>query len=109
MILARTIRIYALAAAGSFFHLILAYEAPIPSSNLDLRNTKVAYCAILGLLMKLEATKMRLVDLNNERVELLCTGIKRKGPPMSSPPITGTPIAKKAFKKKEETENELQS
>ncbi|CAI2195091.1 64_t:CDS:2, partial [Funneliformis geosporum] len=73
-VVARTIRIYALTAAGGLFHLILAYEAPIPSSRWDIYNTKIAYCTILGFLQKLDATKKMLVDLNNERLKLLCSG-----------------------------------
>ncbi|CAG8687449.1 130_t:CDS:2 [Funneliformis mosseae] len=68
-VVARTIRIYALTAAGGLFHLILAYEAPMPSSRWDKYNIKIAYCTFLGLLQKLDATKKMLVDLNNERIK----------------------------------------
>ncbi|CAB4477053.1 unnamed protein product [Rhizophagus irregularis] len=96
-VVARTIRIYALTAAGGLFHLILAYEAPIPSSRWDLCNTKIAYCTMLGFLQKLDATKKMLINLNSERTKILCTGVKRKkmSALFCSPPITGSPAKKK--------------
>ena len=76
MILARTIRIYALASAGGLFHLILAYEAPLPSSKWDIRNTEIAYCTMLGFFQKLNTTKKMLVNLNNKRTKILCFRVK---------------------------------
>jgi hypothetical protein len=94
---ARSIRIYALAVAGGLNHLILAYEAPIPSANWNMCNAKIAYCAMIGFLQKLNATKMMLANLNNERTKMLCceTKRKRKAIAFSSPPIISTPQSKK--------------
>ncbi|CAI2173895.1 10237_t:CDS:2 [Funneliformis geosporum] len=96
-IVARTIRIYALVAAGGLFHLILAYEAPLPSSKWDICNIKIAYCTMLGFFQKLNTTKKMLVDLNYKRTKILCSGVKRKklSTSFSSPPIIGSPAKKK--------------
>ncbi|PKC11892.1 hypothetical protein RhiirA5_497342 [Rhizophagus irregularis] len=96
-VVARSIRIYALAVAGGLNHLILAYEAPIPSASWNMCNTKIAYCTMIGFLQKLNATKMMLANLNNERTKTLCCGIKRKRKAVSYsfPPIVSTPQSKK--------------
>ncbi|CAB4387099.1 unnamed protein product [Rhizophagus irregularis] len=96
-VVARSIRIYALAVAGGLNHLILAYEAPIPSASWNMCNTKIAYCTMIGFLQKLNATKMMLANLNNERTKTLCCGIKRKRKAVSYsfPPIVSTPQLKK--------------
>ncbi|CAG8810476.1 23516_t:CDS:2, partial [Gigaspora rosea] len=70
-VVGRKIRIHALAAAGGFYHLI--HEAPMPSSRFDLQNIKVAYCATLGFVQKMKATKDMLISLNNQRTKLLCS------------------------------------
>ncbi|CAG8652162.1 1731_t:CDS:2, partial [Paraglomus occultum] len=97
---------YALAAAGGLFHLMLVCEAPLPSSNMDMCNVKIAYCAMLGFLQKLDATKMKLVNLNKERTAILCSGVKRKDPPslFCLPPVMLTPQKNSSKKKKVEVD-----
>ncbi|GBC01295.1 hypothetical protein RclHR1_04130011 [Rhizophagus clarus] len=61
-VVARSIRIYALAIAGGLIHLILAYEAPIPSARWNRCNAKIAYCTMLEFLKKLNDTKILLLN-----------------------------------------------
>jgi len=49
------IRIYSLSAAGGLFHLVLAYQAPMPSARTDIWNIQLAYCVMLS---KLNQTQM---------------------------------------------------
>ncbi|CAB4417160.1 unnamed protein product [Rhizophagus irregularis] len=96
-VVARSIRIHALAVAGGLNYLILVYEAPIPSASWNICNTKIAYCTMIGFLQKLNATKMMLANLNNERTKTLCCEIKRKRKAVSYSfsPIVSTPQSKK--------------
>ncbi|CAG8613852.1 8196_t:CDS:2 [Paraglomus brasilianum] len=93
-VVAHTIRIYALAAVGGFFHLILAYETPIPSSIWDMCYIKIAYCTMLGFVQKLDTTKLKLIELTKERAKLLYSysGVKRKDSPVS----LATPLQKRS-------------
>lgn len=52
-----SIQIYAHIITGGLIHLILAYEAPIPSASWYMCNMKITYCTMLGYLVKLNSTK----------------------------------------------------
>ncbi|RUP48050.1 hypothetical protein BC936DRAFT_145021 [Jimgerdemannia flammicorona] len=86
-VVARTIRIYALAALGGLFHLVLVHEASLPSSREDLINVELAYLTLMGFKEKLEATIKELCNLNRKRVVLMARG-KRKD--MSGSPKRGS-------------------
>ncbi|RUP48726.1 hypothetical protein BC936DRAFT_144092 [Jimgerdemannia flammicorona] len=54
MVVGRKLRVYALAAAGGLFHLVLTHETLLPSCREDLGSVELAY---LVLKQKLDATK----------------------------------------------------
>ena len=91
LISARTIRIYLLSIAGGLFHLVLAYEAPMPSALSDLWNVKLEYLAMMGYLNKLNRTWTVLSELNKEHVRVACAGVKPTTS-QKAPPIINTPL-----------------
>ncbi|PKK65444.1 hypothetical protein RhiirC2_808957 [Rhizophagus irregularis] len=68
------IRVYALAAAGGLFHLVLMYECLLPSSPVDLVNLELAYLVLKEYKKKLDETRDILCKLNQERIKLITRG-----------------------------------
>lgn len=89
------LRIYALAAAGGFFHLVLTYEASMPSSMDDLWNIQITYLAMSALWTSMEAMWNTLCELNVRKVVLERSGQKRKTGPERQPEIVNSPIKAK--------------
>ncbi|CAJ0764046.1 9981_t:CDS:2, partial [Entrophospora sp. SA101] len=63
IVVGRKIRVYAFASSGFLFHLILMYEALLPSSREDLYNLQLAYLVLKEYKKKLDETKNMLIEL----------------------------------------------
>ncbi|SRR6266542_362198 len=99
--LGRKIRVYALAAAGGLFHLVLMYECLLPSSREDLVNLELAYLVLKEYKEKLDETKDILCKLNREKIQLITRRKKRDleellgRESVKKPKIINTPEQKK--------------
>ena len=65
--LGRKIRVYAFAATGGLFYLVLMYEAFLPSSRKDLYNLELCYL-VLKEYKNLDETKNMLCELIRKKV-----------------------------------------
>ncbi|KAG9290368.1 hypothetical protein G9A89_007099 [Geosiphon pyriformis] len=65
-VVGRKLRVYALAAAGGLFHLVLTHKTLLPSYRGDLGSVELAYLVLKGLKQKLGATKEVLCELNRK-------------------------------------------
>jgi hypothetical protein len=90
--LGRKLRVYALTVAGGLFHLVLTYEATLPSSRQDLWNVELAYLVLKGFKQKLDATSKALCELGLKKARLMARGeqydLERKS---TKPNIINTP------------------
>ena len=62
---------YAFAATDGLFHLVLMYEAFLPSSREDLYNLELCYLVLKEYKKKLNETKNMLCELSRKKVQLI--------------------------------------
>ncbi|CAJ0645394.1 1758_t:CDS:2, partial [Entrophospora sp. SA101] len=67
IVVGRKIRVYAFASSGFLFHLILMYEALLPSSREDLYNLELAYLLLKEYKKKLDEMKNMLIELSKKK------------------------------------------
>ncbi|RIA91919.1 hypothetical protein C1645_821376 [Glomus cerebriforme] len=66
-----TVVVYAFAAIGDLFHLVLMYEAFLPSSCEDLYTLELCYLVLKEYKKKLDEVKNMLYELNRKKVQLI--------------------------------------
>ncbi|PKY56501.1 hypothetical protein RhiirA4_507390 [Rhizophagus irregularis] len=83
--------------SGVFQGALVLKNAKDQLNGVNTSNLVVWGFTVVGFLQKLNATKMMLANLNNERTKTLCCGIKRKRKAVSYSfsPIVSTPQSKK--------------
>ena len=59
---------YAFSATGGLFHLVLMYEAFLPSSREDLYSLELCYLVLKEYKKKLDETKNMLCELSRKKV-----------------------------------------
>ncbi|CAG8638238.1 11558_t:CDS:2, partial [Diversispora eburnea] len=66
-VIGRKIRVYAFASSGFLFHLVLMYEAFLPSSREDLYSLELIYLVLKEYKKKLDETKNMISELSKKK------------------------------------------